>query len=75
MLHGNLHYVTGKIIKNLIETGKQLFSRIEELKNELSLTEDEDALEDQQVVEMINCTSELDVVKSKLFRWEIPRFR
>lgn len=71
MLQGKMHYVTAKIIKHLVEKGKEIYYKIEDIQNEFdSSNNDHELPGDERVVEMINLCNELESIKSQLSRWE-----
>ena len=76
MLNGNMHYVTAKTIKSLIEKGKEVYNSIEDVQNELdAVNHDSESIDDPRVVRLVKLVEELDSIKKQLSHWENPELR
>lgn len=67
MLNGNMHIVTARTIKNLVEKGKELHYKLE---GDDSIGDVQEIDGDEHVLKMIETLNELDLIKIQLSRWE-----
>lgn len=71
-----MHFVTAKTIKHLVEQGKEIYFKIEDIQNEIdSTSDDEEVVGDRRIIEMINLSNELSSIKSQLSYWENTELR
>lgn len=75
-LLGKVHYITGKTIKRLMESGQEIHLKLKNIYEKLSILEDDELFYHTDLIkEMNEYCDELELIKSELRLWEIPQLR
>lgn len=76
-LQGNVHYVSGKIIKRLIENSQEIYARLQHICPEKSILDSDEVLD--RSPDNKTCLSELHrelaLNRNELHKWGIPEIR